>query len=150
MQANQQMANALGAAQTAAAPSQQMTSSAMAGMTPKQLHGILAQLKGQLEANPVRGRAVLLENLPLTKALFQAQILLGMVNPEQKVDGADGAAKAEPDAAPAPADAGAAVHTNGAASAGPVAAAPAEGGGQEDPQQLGARRCCEKNARMRS
>ena len=117
------MANALGAAQTAAAPSQQMTSNAMAGMTPKQLHRILAQLKDQLKANPVKGRNVLLENLPLTKALFQAQILLGMVNPEQKADGANVVTKQEPEASPA--------QDGGPASISAEAA-------QEDPQQLGA------------
>ena len=82
MQAGQRLANALGAPQSAAAPSQQQTSNTIAGMTPKQLYGILKALKEQIEENPDKGRAVLAQNLHLAKALFQAQIILGMVNPD--------------------------------------------------------------------
>jgi len=78
------MANMLGAPQSAAAPSQQTTSSALSGMSPNQLFRILRDLRALIQENPDKGRAVLRENLPLTKALFQAQILLGMVNPDQK------------------------------------------------------------------
>jgi hypothetical protein len=99
-------------------------------MSPKQLHGILTSLKGLIEANPEKGRAVLLENLPLAKALFQAQILLGMVNPEQKAEAVDVVA-----AQPVPSQAVDSVapagqsHMNGGAMS---------QGGQEDPHQLGA------------
>lgn len=88
MQAAQQAANMLGNPQSASAPSQQATTSTISGMSPKQLFKILTELKAQMQADPEKGRKVLRENLPLTKALFQAQILLGMVNPEQPSMGA--------------------------------------------------------------
>ena len=95
LQAGQQAASALGAPDTAAAASQQQTSNAIAGMSPKQLYDILKALKGQIEVNPEKGRAVLRDNLPLAKALFQAQIILGMVNPEPKTE--EGGAQAGPE-----------------------------------------------------
>jgi Hinge domain of cleavage stimulation factor subunit 2 len=127
LQANQQMANMLGAPHTASAPSQQATSNAIAGMSPKQLYDILKLLKAQIEANPEKGRAVLAANLPLAKALFQAQILLGMVNPEPDKPEPAAAAQPEPAAPSAQAGPGA---TNGSAQ--PAAALP-----QHDPKQIG-------------
>lgn len=91
-------------------------------MSPKQLYDILKALKGQIEVNPEKGRAVLRDNLPLAKALFQAQIILGMVNPEPKTeDGGVQAGTAEAAAA--------AVKHEGAANGAQAAFA--------DPAQLG-------------
>lgn len=83
VQASLQVATMLGHPQSVMAPSQQATTAAISGMSPKQLFKILKELKSQMEADPEKGRAVLRANLSLTKALFQAQILLGMVNPDQ-------------------------------------------------------------------
>lgn len=77
----------LGSPHSASAPSQKATTSTISGMSPKQLFKILTELKAQMQADPEKGRKVLRENLPLTKALFQAQILLGMVNPDQPAMG---------------------------------------------------------------
>ena len=75
------MAQVLGAPASANAPSQRQTTSALAGMTPRQMYHILKDLRKQFEDNPAKGRDVLTKNPHLTKALFQAQIILGMVNP---------------------------------------------------------------------
>lgn len=96
MQAAQQAANILGKPESAAAPSQQATTSTISGMSPKQLFKILTDLKAQMQSDPEKGRKVLRENLPLTKALFQAQIILGMVNPDQPSMGAPNTAQTAP------------------------------------------------------
>ena len=115
----------LGNPHSAMAPSQQAATSTIAGMSPKQLFKILTELKAQMQADPEKGRVVLRENLPLTKALFQAQILLGMVNPDQPAMGHQ-----NPPPQPAPSHAsnagGATVKEEGAAHGmGAPAAAPA-------------------------
>ena len=94
------MADVLGDPQSAATPSQQQTSSAIASMSPKQLYQILKDLKAHIEADPQKGRDVLRQNLVLTKALFQAQILLGMLNPDATVEAPAAAeeSKAAPEA----------------------------------------------------
>lgn len=137
LQASQKMANMLGAPQSAAAPSQQTTSTALSGMSPNQLFRILRDLRALIQENPDKGRSVLRQNLPLTKALFQAQILLGMVNPEQKTLGEVWAQSNGAAAAPAAAPAGhGAAQPNGmgdanapAATAAPAVAAPMQQSG---------------------
>eukprot|EP00892_Ulva_mutabilis_P001266 jgi/Ulvmu1/1113/UM106_0030.1 len=119
--ASQKMANMLGAPQSAAAPSQQTTSSALSGMSPNQLFRILRDLRALIQENPDKGRAVLRENLPLTKALFQAQILLGMVNPDQN---SLGEVWAQSNGAAAPALAGMGTHGVGHANGAGDASAP--------------------------
>ncbi|KAK1320995.1 hypothetical protein QJS10_CPA03g00519 [Acorus calamus] len=52
----------------------------IAGMSKKQLHDIMSQMKNQQQA-----RQILIDNPSLTRALFQAQIMLGMVKPPQAV-----------------------------------------------------------------
>lgn len=96
------MADVLGDPQSAATPSQQQTSSAIASMSPKQLYQILKDLKSHIEADPQKGRDVLRQNLVLTKALFQAQILLGMLNPDATAEAPAAAEEAKPAAEPAP------------------------------------------------
>jgi hypothetical protein len=99
------MANALGDPQSASAPSSQQTSNTVAGMSPKQLYQILKDLKAHIQANPEKSRATLKENLVLTKALFQAQILLGMHNPNAQIDGGS-EGPLEPQGISAPANGG--------------------------------------------
>jgi Hinge domain of cleavage stimulation factor subunit 2 len=139
VQAAQQSANMLGNPQAAHAPSQQQTTNTISGMSPKQLFKILTELKAQMQADPEKGRKVLRENLPLTKALFQAQILLGMVNPEQP---AMGPHNPPPPAAPnggAPAIKEEAVHHHHMSAPGPTpTAAPAVDPREAALQKVGA------------
>ncbi|KAK1298051.1 hypothetical protein QJS10_CPB14g00345 [Acorus calamus] len=57
----------------------------IAGMSKKQLHNIMSQMKGLIEQNQQQARQILIDNPSLTRALFQAQIMLGMVKPPQTV-----------------------------------------------------------------
>ncbi|CAL1370133.1 unnamed protein product [Linum trigynum] len=52
-----------------------------AGMTKNQLYDIMSQMKTLIEQNRQQARDILIQNPLLTKALFQAQIMLGMVQP---------------------------------------------------------------------
>ncbi|KAJ4866934.1 hydroxyproline-rich glycoprotein family protein [Raphanus sativus] len=60
----------------------------LAGMTKSQLYDIMSQMKTLIDQNHEQARDILIRNPLLTKALFQAQIMLGMVQPPQvpKVD----------------------------------------------------------------
>ncbi|KAF1872763.1 hypothetical protein Lal_00016600 [Lupinus albus] len=51
----------------------------MAGMSKNQLYHIMSQMKNLIEQNQQQARHILINNPLLTKALFQAQIMLGMV-----------------------------------------------------------------------
>ncbi|XWS48296.1 hypothetical protein CRYUN_Cryun13aG0063000 [Craigia yunnanensis] len=55
----------------------------IAGMSKNQLYDIMSQMKTLLEQNQRQGKQILIQNPLLTKALFQAQIMLGMVKPPQ-------------------------------------------------------------------
>ncbi|KAG2321876.1 hypothetical protein Bca52824_015089 [Brassica carinata] len=68
----------------------------LAGMTKSQLYGIMSQMKALIDQNHEQAREILIQNPLLTKALFQAQIMLGMVQPPQVVP------KVEPQVAPQP------------------------------------------------
>eukprot|EP00873_Tetraselmis_striata_P043294 jgi/Tetstr1/463558/TSEL_008437.t1 len=69
----------------------------LAGMSKAQLYEIMAQMKQLVTANRSQARQILVANPQLTKAMFQAQIMLGMVqNPL-------GAVQAHTAANPAPA-----------------------------------------------
>ncbi|GLU18221.1 hypothetical protein SLE2022_345330 [Rubroshorea leprosula] len=57
----------------------------IAGMSKNQLYDIMSQMKTLIEQNQQQARQILKQNPPLTKALFQAQIMLGMVQPPQVV-----------------------------------------------------------------
>ncbi|GKV23555.1 hypothetical protein SLEP1_g33264 [Rubroshorea leprosula] len=59
----------------------------IAGMSKNQLYEIMSQMKTLIEQNQQQARQILIQNPPLTKALFQAQIMLGMVQPPQAVAG---------------------------------------------------------------
>lgn len=50
-------------------------------MSKAQLYTIMTEMKALIQANPGQARQVLLQQPQLTRALFQAQVLLGMVKP---------------------------------------------------------------------
>lgn len=56
-----------------------------AGMSKHQLYDIMSQMKALIEQNQQQARQILIQNPLLTKALFQAQIMLGMVQPSQAI-----------------------------------------------------------------
>lgn len=60
-------------------------SSSMAGMSKSQLYDIMSQMKTLIEQNQQQARQILIQNPALTKALFQAQIMLGMVQAPQTI-----------------------------------------------------------------
>ncbi|GAB2219624.1 hypothetical protein Droror1_Dr00007261 [Drosera rotundifolia] len=51
----------------------------LAGMSKTQLYEIMSQMKALIEQNQEQARQILVQNPLLTRALFQAQIMLGMV-----------------------------------------------------------------------
>ncbi|KAL6568146.1 hypothetical protein OROHE_003830 [Orobanche hederae] len=55
----------------------------LAGMSKNQLYDIMTQMKTLIEQNKQQARQILIQNPVLTRALFQAQIMLGMVQPTQ-------------------------------------------------------------------
>ncbi|XP_022137042.1 RNA-binding protein 33 isoform X1 [Momordica charantia] len=55
----------------------------IAGMSKNQLYDIMSQMKTLIEQNQQQAKQILIQNPLLTKALFQAQIMLGMVRPPQ-------------------------------------------------------------------
>ncbi|KAF9588585.1 hypothetical protein IFM89_013437 [Coptis chinensis] len=57
----------------------------LAGMSKNQLYDIMSQMKTLIEQNQQQARQILVDNPSLTRALFQAQIMLGMVQPPQVV-----------------------------------------------------------------
>ncbi|KAI3725409.1 hypothetical protein L1987_65197 [Smallanthus sonchifolius] len=57
----------------------------LAGMSKNQLYDIMSQMKTLIEQNQDQARQILIQNPPLTKALFQAQIMLGMLQPPQEI-----------------------------------------------------------------
>uniref|UniRef100_A0A7N0TTZ6 Cleavage stimulation factor subunit 2 hinge domain-containing protein n=1 Tax=Kalanchoe fedtschenkoi TaxID=63787 RepID=A0A7N0TTZ6_KALFE len=56
-----------------------------AGMSKNQLYDIMCQMKQLIEQNQQQARQILVQNPLLTRALFQAQIMLGMLQPPQVV-----------------------------------------------------------------
>ncbi|XP_071702759.1 cleavage stimulating factor 64 [Rutidosis leptorrhynchoides] len=57
----------------------------LAGMSKNQLYDIMSQMKTLIEQNQDQARQILIQNPQLTKALFQAQIMLGMLQPPQEI-----------------------------------------------------------------
>ncbi|XP_065860722.1 cleavage stimulating factor 64 [Euphorbia lathyris] len=68
----------------------------LAGMTKNQLYDIMSQMRTLIEQNKQQARDILIQNPPLTKALFQAQIMLGMVQPPQVIPNIHPAATQQP------------------------------------------------------
>ncbi|XP_074371072.1 cleavage stimulating factor 64-like [Apium graveolens] len=58
-------------------------SESIAGMSKNQLYEIMSQMKALIEQNQKQARHILITNPSLTRALFQAQIMLGMVQPAE-------------------------------------------------------------------
>ena len=58
---------------------QDQITDALAKMPRAALFDIMAQMRGLIQQNPQQARQILVTNPALTRALFQAQILLGMV-----------------------------------------------------------------------
>ncbi|PKA63528.1 hypothetical protein AXF42_Ash005423 [Apostasia shenzhenica] len=55
----------------------------ISGMSKSQLYDIMSQMKVLIDQNQKQARQILIDNPLLTRALFQAQIMLGMVQPPQ-------------------------------------------------------------------
>ena len=76
-QAAQGMAAAVGSANMG--PGQDQITDALAKMPRAALFDIMAQMRGLIQQNQQQARQILVTNPSLTRALFQAQILLGML-----------------------------------------------------------------------
>jgi cleavage stimulation factor subunit 2 len=72
-------ANAVGAA----VGSEAQISAQLEGMSHEQLWSLIANMKEQIEQTPEQARQILEANPQLAYALLQAQVMLGMVKPEQ-------------------------------------------------------------------
>ncbi|CAA0837243.1 hydroxyproline-rich glycoprotein family protein [Striga hermonthica] len=74
----------------------------LAGMSKNQLYDIMSQMKTLIEQNKQQARQVLIQNPVLTRALFQAQIMLGMVQPPQASPAIQSTASQIPNPQPPP------------------------------------------------
>ncbi|KAJ9542305.1 hypothetical protein OSB04_028811 [Centaurea solstitialis] len=75
----------------------------LAGMSKNQLYDIMSQMKTLIEQNQDQARQILIQNPLLTKALFQAQIMLGMLQPPQEIPNIQPAGSQHPQQATTPA-----------------------------------------------
>jgi hypothetical protein len=66
----------------------------LGGMSAAQLFDVMSQLRVLISQNGAQARQTLISNPQLTKALFQAQIMLGMVKPPPPPAGAPAAVPA--------------------------------------------------------
>ncbi|TMW90674.1 hypothetical protein EJD97_015403 [Solanum chilense] len=57
----------------------------MTGMSKIELYDVMSQMKVLVKQNQQQARQILIQNPSLTKTLFQAQIMLGMVQPPQVI-----------------------------------------------------------------
>lgn len=85
-QAAQGMAAAVGS--TNLGPGQDQITDALSKMPRAALFDIMAQMKGLIQQNQQQARQILVTNPSLTRALFQAQILLGMLKNPLSADAA--------------------------------------------------------------
>ncbi|XP_027126917.2 uncharacterized protein [Coffea arabica] len=74
----------------------------LAGMSKNQLYDIMSQMKQLIEQNQQQARQILIQNPVLTRALFQAQIMLGMVQPPQAIPNVQPAASQNPQPSKSP------------------------------------------------
>ena len=58
----------------------------LADMSKQQLLELLEQMKGLVQQNPQQARQLLINNPALTKAIFQAQIILGIIHTPQSME----------------------------------------------------------------
>ena len=82
--AAQAMAGLLSSPEMTSGPSQEHLDSILGRMSPVQLFELNAQMKALVQQNPAAARQLLVSQPSLTRALFQAQVLLGMVRPMQQ------------------------------------------------------------------
>ena len=101
-QAAQGMAAAVGSANLG--PGQDQITDALAKMPRAALFDIMSQMKGLIHQNPQQARQILVTNPSLTRALFQAQILLGMLKNPLSADAVaqQGLPQAPPQPQPVP------------------------------------------------
>jgi len=69
-------------------PTQEHVNAVLGGMSAQQLYDLMQQMRTMITTSPAQARHILISNPQLTKALFQAQILLGMVKPPPPPQGA--------------------------------------------------------------
>lgn len=105
IQAAQGMAAAVGS--TNLGPGQDQITDALSKMPRAALFDIMAQMKGLIQQNQQQARQILVTNPSLTRALFQAQILLGMLKNPLSADATaqPGPPPAAPQLVPQPAPA---------------------------------------------
>ncbi|KAL3529278.1 hypothetical protein ACH5RR_008600 [Cinchona calisaya] len=77
-------------------------SASLAGMSKNQLYDIMSQMKQLIDQNQQQARDILIQNPVLTKALFQAQIMLGMVQSPQAIPNVQPAASQNPQPSKSP------------------------------------------------
>ncbi|GAX80363.1 hypothetical protein CEUSTIGMA_g7802.t1 [Chlamydomonas eustigma] len=82
--AAQEMSHMLDSPAMAAGPAQEQIDHVLGGKSPLQLFQAVSQMKTFLQQNPAGARQALISQPQLTRALFQAQILLGMIQPMQQ------------------------------------------------------------------
>lgn len=68
---------------SASAAGNRSFTSHIAGMSKPQLYDLMSQMKVLIEQNEQQARQILVANPAMTKTLFQAQIMLGMLRPPQ-------------------------------------------------------------------
>lgn len=73
----------------------------VADLTPTQMYEIMSQMKQMQQSDPTQARTLLIQNPQLSLALFQAQLVLGMVKPPSSAAPAQAQA-ARAQAAPPP------------------------------------------------
>lgn len=84
------MASILNSPQVVNGPAQDTLNHVLGSMNPIQLFEVMSQMKTLAQQNPAAARQVLVSQPQLTRALFQAQILLGMVKPQARPAQAQG------------------------------------------------------------
>ncbi len=77
--ASHSVASLVGSPPPAPGGSGELISSALGTKTRAELYEIMAQMRSLVQQNPEQARQILVQNAQLTKALFQAEIMLGMV-----------------------------------------------------------------------
>ena len=75
------MAGAFAGAATPTGAAMDLLTKRVADLTPTQMYEIMAQMKQIQATDPAQARTLLIQNPQLTLALFQAQLVLGMVKP---------------------------------------------------------------------
>ena len=75
------MRHAFEGATSATGAAMDLLTKRVADLTPTQMYEIMSQMKQMTESDPAQARTLLIQNPQLSLALFQAQLVLGMVKP---------------------------------------------------------------------